>query len=126
MNSVKVLGIEIYAYHGCMEEESKIGSYYEVNIVLEADLSLAAKTDQLEDTIDYVVINNIVKEQMLIRSKLLEHVVNRITKEIARTYPSIYSIEVAVTKQNPPINGHVKGVQVVEVFKNNKTVAHNH
>ena len=126
MNIVKVLGIELYAYHGCMEEEAKIGSYYEVNVILEADLTVATKTDRLEDTIDYVVINNIVKAQMLIRSKLLEHVVNRIVKKISSAYPSVYSIEVAVTKQNPPINGHVKGVQVVEVFKKNKTVSHNH
>ena len=100
---INIKGIRLYAFHGCMQEESKIGSEYEINISVKLDLEMASKTDSLKDTVDYVVLNQIVKEQMSIRSKLLETVVRRIGNEILRVYPKIITLQVAVTKLNPPI-----------------------
>ena len=79
MGVITVSGIKLYAYHGCMKEEAKIGSDYEVDVVLESDLSKAAMTDDLTQTIDYVAVNKIVAEEMAIRSKLLEYVAKRST-----------------------------------------------
>ena len=45
MGVITVSGIKLYAYHGCMQEEAKIGSAYEVDVLLEADFSGAAMTD---------------------------------------------------------------------------------
>ena len=115
---INIKGIRLYAFHGCMQEESKIGSEYEINISVKLDLETASKTDSLKDTVDYVVLNQIIKEQMSIRSKLLETVVRRIGNEILRVYPKIITLQVAVTKLNPPINGNVQGVELVEIFKN--------
>ena len=117
MGVITVSGIKLYAYHGCMKEEAKIGSDYEVDVVLESDLSKAAMTDDLTQTIDYVAVNKIVAEEMAIRSKLLEHVAKRIIDKLVDNHPEIVSIEVSVAKLNPPIDGNVDRVVVTEFFE---------
>ena len=117
MGVITVSGIKLYAYHGCMEEESKIGSDYVVDVVLEADLSAAAKSDDLSQTVDYVSVNSIVTEEMSIRSKLLEHVAQRIIHRLIDNHSEILSVEVSVSKLNPPINGNVDRVTVTEYYE---------
>ena len=117
MGVITVSGIKLYAFHGCMEEEAKIGSDYEVDVVLESDLSEAAKSDDLTQTVDYVAVNKIVTEEMTIRSKLLEHVAQRIITKLANIHPEIVSMEVSVAKLNPPIDGNVDRVVVTEFFE---------
>lgn len=114
MGKISVLGIRVYAYHGCLPEETKIGSDYEVNVTIETDLKPSATTDDLKRTIDYVSINAIVKEEMAQASKLLEHVVYRIIEKITCKHADIREIEVSVAKKNPPINGDVREVVVKE------------
>lgn len=104
--------IRIYAFHGCMEEEERIGSDYIVNLEVEADMKKASATDALVDAVDYVNLNTIVKEEMSVRSKLLEHVGQRIIDRILKQFPEVLSVEVSVAKQNPPIGGDVGEVCV--------------
>ncbi|MDQ3046817.1 MAG: dihydroneopterin aldolase [Bacteroidota bacterium] len=113
MHKILVEGINVYAYHGCLEEEGRIGANYIVDITLETDFSEAAKNDDLNKTIDYVVVYEIVKKEMAIRSKLIEHVGQRIMNELKTTFASIQKAEVKVTKINPPMNGNVEKVSVV-------------
>ena len=82
MGIIKVENIKLYAFHGCLDEEERIGSEYRVDITVTADLSTSAKTDDLNDTVDYVLLNKIVDEEMAIRSKLLEHVAQRILDRV--------------------------------------------
>jgi dihydroneopterin aldolase len=112
MAPISVLGIRVYAYHGCLDEETKIGSDYEVNVIVESDIALSSISDNLAHTVDYVSINAIVKQEMAQASQLLEHVLLRIIKEIVDKHPSISSVEVSVAKKNPPINGDVREVVV--------------
>lgn len=107
MGIIAVEGIRLHAYHGCLEEEARIGTDYCVDVNVDYDYSKAASTDDLSDTVDYVVIYRIVKSQMAIRSKLIEHVAKRIYDEIIKVYPAINSLEVKVAKSNPPVNGLV-------------------
>jgi|TARA_R110000737_G_scaffold33607_1_gene51910 dihydroneopterin aldolase len=112
-NTIEVNDIKIYAYHGCLAEEGKIGGNYSVNVSITTDFSLSTQTDDLADTVDYVMINRIVEEEMLIRSKLIEHVgqriVNRLKKEVSR----IVSLKVKVIKHSPPIDGDVANVAII-------------
>ena len=112
MGKILLKNIHIYAYHGCMIEEKKIGSDYIVNLTVNADLSLSSVTDKLEDTVDYVTLLAIVKKEMSIRSKLLENVVDRIVKQIFNTFLKVNKITVCVSKINPPIGGNVEEVCV--------------
>lgn len=113
MNKILVEGIKLYAYHGCLEEEAKIGANYIVDVTLETDFTLAAKTDDLSKTIDYVIVYNIVKKQMSERSKLIEHVGLRIVNELKKEFSGLKKVEVKVTKLNPPMNGNVERVSII-------------
>lgn len=118
MNStIQVNGIRIQTNHGCMEEEALIGSQYIVDVAVVADVSKAAITDELVDTVDYVHLNRIVAEEMAVRSKLLEHVNQRILNRIAKELPFVLEATVAIKKLTPPINGDVENVAVIMHFK---------
>lgn len=112
-NIVEVNGIEVFAYHGCMPEEARLGGKFIVDVKLQTDFMKAAETDELIDTIDYVVVREIVVEEMAIRSKLIEHVGNRILKRFRATFPNLKSSWIRVCKVNPPINGAVRDVAIV-------------
>ena len=104
MGIIKLKNIRVYAYHGCLLEEGKIGSDYRVDVSVNANLNLSAQSDNLADTVDYVHLNKIVKQEMAIRSKLLETVVKRILDRIFLEIPLVEKAVVAVSKINPPIN----------------------
>ncbi|MFK5889177.1 MAG: dihydroneopterin aldolase [Flavobacteriaceae bacterium] len=113
MGIVKVKNIRVYAYHGCMVEEGKIGSEYRVDVSVKANLTPSANSDDLVDTVDYVHLNKIVKEEMAIRAKLLEHVALRMMERIFKEIPLVDKAKVSVSKINPPIGGNVALVSVV-------------
>lgn len=122
MDCIVLENISIYAYHGCLEEESKIGSEYLLDLKVWGDFSKSALSDNLEDTIDYVLLCKIVKKEMHIRSKLLENVGKRILKSISDTLPKVKKAEIRISKINPPIGAHVEKVSIVmqQCFENLK------
>lgn len=113
MGKIQVNNIKIYAFHGCLEEEAKIGSDYRVDLEIRADLTKSSISDELVDTIDYVHLNYIVKEEMAIRSKLLEEVAKRILDRILGELVMVKRATVSVAKINPPIGGNVEEVVII-------------
>ena len=111
-NHINIQGIKLYAYHGCLKEEAKIGAHYIVDVFIETNFSEAAQTDDLSKTIDYVEIYEITKNEMAIRSKLIEHVAKRIQDKLLNKFKAISKLKVKVTKLNPPMNGDVERVSV--------------
>lgn len=112
MGLIKLKNIKIYAYHGCLVEEKKIGSDYRIDLTVKADLTDSAVSDKLSDTVDYVHLNKIVKEEMAIRSKLLEHAAERILVRILDEISMVEKVTVDVSKINPPIGGNVEMVTI--------------
>ncbi len=113
MGIIKLTNIRAHAHHGCLAEESIIGSEYRVDISLRTDLKKASGSDNLSDTVDYVHVNRIVKEEMNIPSKLLEHVAKRIIDRVFLELEKVVKTRVSVSKINPPIGGDVEMVTVV-------------
>ena len=104
--------IRFYAYHGCLPEETKIGGNYSVDVTIETAFSEAAKTDNLNLTVDYCDVFEIVKKEMAIPSKLIEHVGRRIALSLLNSIPRIDAVKVCVTKIAPPMNGDVESVSI--------------
>ncbi|MFK7058690.1 dihydroneopterin aldolase [Flavobacterium oreochromis] len=113
MGIIKLKNIRTYSYHGCLIEESKIGSNYRVDLEIEADFDKSAISDRLVDTVDYVHLNKIVVEEMAIRSELLEHVAQRIIDRILKELLLVEKVTVEVAKINPPIGGDVQEVTIL-------------
>ena len=118
MGTIKLQNIRTFSYHGCVVEEGKIGSDYRVDLEVKTDLRKSSETDELSDTVDYVALNTIVVEEMALRSKLLEHVGQRIITRCFNEIPSIARIKLGVSKLNPPIGGDVEAVTIeMEAFR---------
>ena len=112
MATIAIEGMTFRAYHGCMEEEQVIGNTFVVDLYLESDTAKAELSDDLNDTTNYAEAYNIVKREIEIPSKLLEHVGRRILDAIKNSFPEIESSELKVSKMNPPINGQAESVSV--------------
>ena len=113
MGFVKVENIRVFAHHGCLHEETIIGSNYRVDLKIEADLKKSAVSDKLKDTVDYVVLNAIVVREMKKPSKLLEAVAVRIINTVFKACPLVQWASIEIAKINPPLGGDVEKVAVV-------------
>ena len=105
MGTVALEGLEFFAYHGYYEEERTIGNRYAVDITVSADFSEAAQNDRLRSTINYEDLYRIVKEEMAVPSRLLEHIAQRIIKRTYERYPNVEWVEVGLSKFNTPLGG---------------------
>lgn len=112
MGKIYVEGIKIYAYHGCFKEETLIGTHFLVDVVLDVDLKKSSISDNLEDTVNYQTVFHVIKKEMEIPSKLLEHVAGRCVKKLFSSFPTIETIDIKISKLNPPLGGHIDAVAV--------------
>ncbi|MGV8962256.1 MAG: dihydroneopterin aldolase [Candidatus Saccharimonadaceae bacterium] len=110
--TIQLTDMLFYAYHGVLDQETKVGNHYVVNISMDADLKLACETDNVDDTINYAQVFTLVKDEMELPSKLLEYVAMRIFKSLRDAFPQILKLEVRLAKNNPPICGEVKCAEV--------------
>ena len=112
MGTICLKNVRVYAHHGCLSEEEVLGSDYLVQLSVTANLLPSSISDALEDTVDYVALNTIIKEEMAIRAKLLETVAKRINDRVLKEHAQVSATTVTVAKMNPPIGGDVELVEV--------------
>ncbi len=104
--------MHFYAYHGVMPHERTVGGDYRITLLLQADLSAACSSDQLEDTLNYAALYNLVKREMEIPSRLIEHLAGRIYSKIKSAYPTITSLTVTLAKLQPPVGGIMEAAEI--------------
>ncbi len=112
MGLIEIENMEFYSYHGHYREERIIGNRFIVDLRVTTSLGKASETDDLNDTINYQSAYEIVKEQMLIESNLLEHVAKRILDSLYERFSSLESVTVKISKMNPPLGGQIGRVSV--------------
>jgi 7,8-dihydroneopterin aldolase/epimerase/oxygenase len=109
-------GLEFQAFHGVYAHERESGNYFTVDISVEADFTKGASLDDLDGTVNYETLFQIVKLEMERPSKLLESVAEKIINNIFLQLPAVTSVELKIGKQNPPIGGKCKRA-VVSVMR---------
>jgi dihydroneopterin aldolase len=112
MSLITIKGMEFFAYHGCFKEEQIIGTKFFVDLYIESNTIEAEETDKLSKTINYQTVYLLVKNEMEIKSKLLEHVGRRILKAVKKEFPNINSVKVKISKMNPPLGGKINSVSL--------------
>ena len=114
--------MRFYAYHGVMPQETKVGNDFVVDLILTAPLEQAEKSaeldhdvrcDELDDTINYAAVYEVVKEQMDIPSKLIEHAAGRILYALKERFPQLAAVELKLSKLNPPFGGDVHSASII-------------
>ncbi|WP_349665792.1 dihydroneopterin aldolase [Xylanibacter muris] len=111
-------GVRFHSFHGVMPQERRVGADFTVDLRIGYDFSVAAVDDDLEHTISYADLFCILKDEMSIPSKLVEHVAGRISRRILSVYPEVNSIDIIITKDNPPMGADSKGAGVELHIKN--------
>ncbi len=112
MSKITLENMEFHAYHGCLEHEQELGNTYLVTVILDVDTSIAEVSDDLHDTLNYKQVYEVVKEQMTIPSKLIEHAGNRIINAVFTKFNSVKKIDVQLSKLNPPLGGKAEKVTI--------------
>ncbi len=105
MNHIYVTNLEIFAHHGVMPQENTVGNTFLVTVRLDCDLTAAMINDNIDSSISYAIVVDIIKEQMAVTSKTLENVIYRIKNALLLKFPEIKSGYVKVAKVTPPIPG---------------------
>lgn len=117
MGLITVEGIRVFAYHGHLPEEAILGGQFIVNVWVNIDAEEVEKTDDLKCTVDYVMIIELVKEQMAIRSDMIEHAAKRIVNVILHLN-KVQKVIVEVEKVSPPIDEMFNKISVTSEGKN--------
>ena len=112
MSTISIEGMEFFAYHGCFKEEQVIGTKFIVDLFLTTDTSKAEETDNLNDTVNYLAVYQSVKDEMKIKSKLLENVSRRIIRRVKKEFPDVTRVRIKMRKMNPPLGGKINFVSV--------------
>jgi dihydroneopterin aldolase len=112
MSTIAIEGMEFYSYHGHFEEESVIGTKFNLDLYLETDTEKAEKSDDLNDTVNYLAVYQVIKKEMETSSYLIEHVARRILDAIMREFPTVESVDLKFRKMNPPLGGQMESVSI--------------
>jgi dihydroneopterin aldolase len=105
ISKIVLKDMNFYAFHGILTQEKCVGNNFLVNLSLTAALDKAVYSDEIDDTINYATVYYIVKKEMEIPSRLIEHVAGRIVLSLKKHFPQLREIELSLSKMNPPILG---------------------
>ena len=112
--SIILDNLKFYAYHGVLEQERKVGGEYSVDVRLDVkNAENAIYNDELEGTINYADVYNLIKAEMQEPSSLLEHIAGRIIEKLFYKFPTIEFAEIKICKRNPPMGADCDGASIV-------------
>jgi len=110
---ISLTGIWGFGYHGVFDHEAKNGQDFFVDLEIHLDLSKANVSDNLEDTIDYGALADLVVEEITgERVQLIERLAGRIADRIKVGHPEISNIAVTVHKPKAPISAQTTDISV--------------
>ena len=99
--------IRFYAQHGVLAQERETGGEFNVSIRVKYPLEKSMISDNIDDTLNYAKLFEIIKNEMQKPSFLLEHVAGRIGQSIFNQMPKTDSIDITISKINPPIGADI-------------------
>lgn len=112
MARIAINGMRFYAHHGCFDQERAIGTHFQVDLVFVTDTRRAEMSDNIVDTVNYLEVYQVVKQEMMQPSNLLEHVGRRVGEVVLGQFPAVETVEVKISKLNPPLGGQMDSVSV--------------
>lgn len=114
--------VKFYAFHGVLPQERKVGNDYQMSLRIGYDISRAMVSDDVNDTLNYAEVYQLLSQEMSVPSALLERVAGRIGDRLFRKFPAIQSIDLTIIKVNPPMGADSEGAGVEVHLINDKTL----
>lgn len=98
--------MQFYGYHGVFSAEREMGERFEVDLELEMDLTRASKEDDLDLTVNYIEVYELVREMIdTCVFKLLEAMTLSIVESVLEEFPMVSAVTARVRKPSVPIGG---------------------
>ena len=113
--------VRFHAFHGVMPQERQVGADFLLSLKVGYPFGQAMQSDEIGDTLSYAALYDLVAREMQQPSKLLEHVAGRMVEAIGKAFPQVTSIDLELTKQNPPMGADCEGAGVEIHLINNMT-----
>jgi 7,8-dihydroneopterin aldolase/epimerase/oxygenase len=109
---IELKSVNFFAFHGLHDEERKTGNEYEVYLSVKY-ITDGKKITKIENTINYVTLFEIVKQEMELPRNLLETIAISISEKIREQFSQVKEIVVQINKKNPPIINFSGSVAVI-------------
>ena len=109
---IRLRQVRFHAFHGVMPQERQVGADFLFDLRVGYPLEQAMQSDEVADTLNYAVLYDLVAREMQQPSQLLEHVAGRIAASIGQAFPQVTSIDLELTKLNPPMGADCEGASV--------------
>jgi len=112
-DQINLTGIKAFGYHGVFKEERIHGQSFIADVELTLDLTKASQSDELDSTIDYSKVVDLVVDEIQGEAvNLIERLAGRIAEKIKSTHPVISKVVVTVHKPHAPVDAEVKDISV--------------
>jgi dihydroneopterin aldolase len=113
-----IKGLSLHAYHGVMAHEAKVGQSFTIDLDLEIDLSAAARSDKVIDTVSYDKVVGCASEVFCaLRYRLIEAAAGNVADAVLAAFPRVSSVAVTIHKPHAPIAATFSDVGVTLVRK---------
>lgn len=118
---ITLTDLRFHAFHGVIPQERLTGNDYSVSLRIGYPVNEACLSDEVDDTLNYASVYDIVSQEMNVPSKLLERVAFRIADRLFRKFNLITTLDVKLNKLNPPFGADCYGAGVELHLINDKT-----
>ena len=118
---ITLTNVRFRALHGVLPQERRVGGDYLLTLRVGFDVSRAVQSDDVADTLNYATLYEMARQEMAIPSQLLEHVAGRIGQRVLSEWPEVTTIDLTLTKENPPMGADCDGASVELHLINDKT-----
>jgi 7,8-dihydroneopterin aldolase/epimerase/oxygenase len=113
--TLRLMNMTFYGYHGASAAEKETGRRFEVDCEFTLDISRAAKSDALEDTVSYADVYKVIEEILNnSRFNLMETLCERMADAIFNSF-RIKSLRLRVRKMIPPVPGNIDYLEIETV-----------
>jgi 7,8-dihydroneopterin aldolase/epimerase/oxygenase len=110
MWTIKINNVRVRAYHGVYVQEQILGNDFIVNASVQFN---ADEIEQLNQTIDYARLYDIIVEEMNQPKKLLEEVIQCIIMQCKSHLPLAEFVSISIRKIHPAFGQGVESTEVV-------------
>lgn len=113
-DQIVLTGIHGFGYHGLFDQERKEGQDFFVDLTLSVDLSVAAESDEIDDTVNYAEITDLVVEEITSNPvNLIEKLASRIAERVLNQHSKVKAVTVTVHKPQAPVAAQLKDIAVI-------------
>ncbi len=117
-----IKGLALHAYHGVMPHEAKVGQTFTLDLDVDIDLSDAARSDKVGDTVSYAQVATCASEAFgAQRFRLIEAAAGSVADAVLAKFPRVCSIAVTIHKPHAPIAATFSDVGVIILRSRQKT-----